>query len=329
MRRFAGGGGRRLCFTALSLGSAAVQSKPIRLGTRGSPLALAQANEVRDRLLAAWGAGAPEVEIVTISTAGDRIQDRPLSEVGGKGLFTEEIEAGLTSGALDIAVHSSKDMPTVLPAGLTLAHFLPREDARDAFVSLKYGSLAEMPAGAVVGTASLRRAAIVRRLRPDLVIVPYRGNVQTRLRKLEEGVADATLLAVAGLKRLGRLDVATDILDLETFPPAVGQGAIGIESREGDARVADLLAPIHHVPTATALDAERAYLARLDGSCRTPIAGYATVTGARVDLHGLILTPDGRVAHEGWESGDDPVAVGDRLGARLAVLAGPGFFSGG
>ncbi|WP_026783779.1 hydroxymethylbilane synthase [Pleomorphomonas koreensis] len=306
-----------------------MQSKPIRLGTRGSPLALAQANEVRDRLLAAWGAGAPEVEIVTISTAGDRIQDRPLSEVGGKGLFTEEIEAGLTSGALDIAVHSSKDMPTVLPAGLTLAHFLPREDARDAFVSLKYTSLAEMPAGAVVGTASLRRAAIVRRLRPDLAIVPYRGNVQTRLRKLVEGVADATLLAVAGLKRLGRLDVATDILDIETFPPAVGQGAIGIESRIDDARVADLLAPIHHAPTAMALAAERAYLARLDGSCRTPIAGYATVTGARVDLHGLILTPDGRVAHEGRESGDDPVAVGDRLGARLAVLAGPGFFSGG
>lgn len=329
MRRFASGGGRRLCLTALTLGSAAVQSKPIRLGTRGSPLALAQAHEVRDRILAAWGSGAPEVEIVTISTAGDRIQDRPLSEVGGKGLFTEEIEAGLASGALDIAVHSSKDMPTVLPAGLTLAHFLPREDARDAFVSLKYRSLAEMPAGAVVGTASLRRAAIVRRLRPDLAIVPYRGNVQTRLRKLEEGVADATLLAVAGLKRLGRLDVATDIFDIETFPPAVGQGAIGIESREGDARVADLLAPIHHAPTAMALAAERTYLARLDGSCRTPIAGYATVTGAQVDLHGLILTPDGRTAHESWESGDDPVAVGDRLGARLAVLAGPGFFSGG
>jgi len=306
-----------------------VQSKPIRLGTRGSPLALAQAHEVRDRLLAAWGVAAPEIEIVTITTAGDRIQDRPLSEVGGKGLFTEEIEAGLAEGSLDIAVHSSKDMPTELPEGLVLDHFLEREDARDAFVSLKYRSLADLPAGAVVGTASLRRGAIVRRLRPDLTVIPYRGNVQTRLRKLEEGVADATLLAVAGLKRLGRLDVARDILDIESFPPAVGQGAIGIESRSGDRRIAELLAPIHHPATAVALAAERAYLARLDGSCRTPIAGYATIANGRIDLHGLILTPDGRVAHEGRQSGSDPVAVGLTLGARLAEAAGPGFFERG
>lgn len=305
-----------------------MQPKPIRLGTRGSPLALAQAREVRDRLVAAWGASAPEVEIVPISTAGDRIQDRTLAEVGGKGLFTEEIEAGLLSGALDIAVHSSKDMPTVLPDGLVLGHFLEREDARDAFVSLKYRSLADLPGGAVIGTASLRREAIVRRLRPDVVVVPYRGNVQTRLRKLGEGSADATLLAVAGLKRLGMLEVATEILDLESFPPAVGQGAICIESRVGDARIAELLAPIHHKPTAVALACERAYLARLDGSCRTPIAGYAVAKEDGVDLHGLILTPDGRVAHEGWESGSDPEGVGDRLGARLAALAGPGFFGG-
>ena len=305
-----------------------MQPKPIRLGTRGSPLALAQAHEVRDRLIAAWGTRAPEVEIVPISTAGDRIQDRPLAEVGGKGLFTEEIEAGLSTGVLDIAVHSSKDMPTVLPDGLVLGHFLEREDARDAFVSLKYGSLAELPEGALVGTASLRRGAIVRRLRPDLVVIPYRGNVQTRLRKLGEGVADATLLAVAGLKRLDMLDVATEILNIEIFPPAVGQGAICIESRIDDARVADLLAPIHHPPTAIALACERAYLARLDGSCRTPIAGHATVADGRVDLHGLILTPDGRVAHEGRESGANPESVGDRLGARLAALAGPGFFGG-
>lgn len=305
-----------------------MQPKPIRLGTRGSPLALAQAHEVRDRLIAAWGASAPEVEIIPISTAGDRIQDRPLAEVGGKGLFTEEIEAGLLSSALDIAVHSTKDMPTMLPEGLVLGHFLEREDPRDAFVSLKYRSLTELPEGAVIGTASLRRAAIVRRLRPDVVVVPYRGNVQTRLRKLGEGIADATLLAVAGLKRLGMLDVATEILDLESFPPAVGQGAICIESRVDDARVAELLAPIHHTPTAIALASERAYLARLDGSCRTPIAGHAVVSDGRVDLHGLILTPDGSVAHEGWESGADPEGVGDRLGARLAALAGPRFFSG-
>ena len=163
-------------------------------------------------------------------------------------------------------------------------------------------------------------------LRPDVSVISYRGNVQTRLRKLEEGVADATLLAVAGLKRLGRLEVATEILDIDAFPPAVGQGAIGIESRAGDARIAELLAPIHHVDTGTALAAERAFLARLDGSCRTPIAGYATVSDGSVHLHGLILTPDGRTAHEGRDSGADPVAVGLRLGGRLADLAGPGFF---
>lgn len=305
-----------------------MQSKPVRLGTRGSPLALAQAHEVRARLQAAWGARAPQIDIVAVTTAGDRIQDRPLADVGGKGLFTEEIEAGLSDGSLDIAVHSSKDMPTELPAGLVLDHFLEREDARDALVSLKYRSLAELPAGAVVGTASLRRGAIIRRLRPDVTVISYRGNVQTRLRKLEEGVADATLLAVAGLTRLDRLEVATEILDIDAFPPAVGQGAIGIESRAGDDRIAELLAPIHHADTGTALAAERAFLARLDGSCRTPIAGYATVEGGIVHLHGLILTPDGRTAHEGRDSGADPVAVGRRLGGRLADLAGPDFFTG-
>lgn len=304
-----------------------MQSKPIRLGTRGSPLALAQAHEVRARIREAWGERAPAIEIVAVTTAGDRIQDRPLAEVGGKGLFTEEIEAGLADGRLDIAVHSAKDMPTVLPEGLVLDHCLPREDVRDAFISLKYPSLSAMPAGAVIGTSSLRRQALVRRLRPDLKVVTYRGNVQTRLDKLEAGVADATLLAYAGLRRLGLADVARELLDVTLFPPAVGQGTIVIESRAGDDVVHDWLMPIHHAATARALAAERAYLAVLDGSCRTPIAGLAGIEGGDVRLSGMILTPDGRIAHAGNERGSDPVAVGERLGARLKALGGPDFFA--
>ncbi|WP_237152880.1 hydroxymethylbilane synthase [Oryzibacter oryziterrae] len=305
-----------------------MQPKPIRIGTRGSPLALAQAHEVRQKLLDALGADAPDIEIVVLSTAGDRIQDRALAEVGGKGLFTEEIEAGLLDGSLDLAVHSSKDMPTVLPEGLVLDHFLPREDVRDAFISLKYPTLDALPAGAVVGTASLRRQAMVRRLRPDLEVVTYRGNVQTRLRKLSEGVVDATLLAMAGLNRLGMAHVATAILDPETFPPAVGQGAIGIETRAGDRRIAELLDRIHHPATGLALATERAFLRTLDGSCRTPIAGHATISGASIHLRGLILTPDGVTAHSGEATGTDPEALGIALGERLKALGGPDFFRG-
>lgn len=315
--------------TAVTSDQQPVQSKPIRLGTRGSPLALAQANEVKARLEAAWGTAAPAIEIVAVTTAGDRIQDRALAEVGGKGLFTEEIEAALASGRLDIAVHSTKDMPTQLPAGLVLDHFLPREDVRDAFLSLKYRSLSELPAGAVVGTSSLRRQALVRRLRPDVEVITYRGNVQTRLRKLEEGVADATLLALAGLKRLGLAHLATAVLDAESFPPAVGQGAICIESRADDATVARLLAPIHDAGTRTAVLAERAFLAVLDGSCRTPIAGHASLGPEGVTLYGMILTPDGRIAHDGRLAGSDPVAVGRALGERLRALGGPNFFQSG
>lgn len=306
-----------------------MQSKPIRLGTRGSPLALAQAHEVKARLEAAWGKALPDIEVVAVTTAGDRIQDRPLAEVGGKGLFTEEIEACLKRGDLDLAVHSSKDMPTVLPDGLVLDHFLPREDVRDAFLSLKYRSLDDLPEGAVVGTSSLRRQALVRRLRPDLKVITYRGNVQTRLRKLEEGVADATLLALAGLKRLGLAHLATSVLDPAVFPPAVGQAAICIETRAGDRSVADLLAPIHDLTTARALAAERAFLDELDGSCRTPIAGLASVDGEGLSLYGMILTPDGRTAYDGRLAGTDPIAIGRTLGARLKALGGPGFFTNG
>src|SRR5689334_18877765 len=240
--------------------------------------------------LAAQGAG--EIEIVTIRTSGDRIQDRPLAEAGGKGLFVKEIEEALLTGAIDLAVHSAKDMPTVLPDGLMLAACLPREDVRDAFISRKAASLRDLPHGAVVGTASLRRQAMVRRLRPDVSVVPLRGNVETRLKKLDAGEVDATLLALAGLKRLGLADKATALLEPDEFLPAVGQGAITIEARHDDARTRALLAAIDHADTSVALAAERAFLAVLDGSCRTPIAGHALVTGERVSFRGLILRPD-------------------------------------
>ena len=235
----------------------------LRIGTRGSPLALAQARAVRERLAAAHGLAPDAVEIRTIRTSGDLIQDRPLADAGGKGLFTKEIEQALIDGAIDLAVHSAKDMPTVLPDGLVLTACLEREDVRDAFISRKAVGLSALPAGSAVGTSSLRRQAQVRRLRPDLTVVNFRGNVETRLRKLDEGVADATLLALAGLKRLGLAHAATAILPIEEFLPAVGQGAIAIETRAADARVRDLVAAVDHAETSTALTAERAFLAVL------------------------------------------------------------------
>ncbi|TIW52089.1 MAG: hydroxymethylbilane synthase, partial [Mesorhizobium sp.] len=224
----------------------------LKIGTRGSPLALAQAHETRTRLMAAHGLPEEAFEIAVISTSGDRIQDRPLSEAGGKGLFTKEIEEAMLAGRIDIAVHSSKDMPTVLPEGLELCAFLPREDARDAFIGRAAKTIAELPRGARVGSSSLRRQALIRRMRPDLEVVMFRGNVQTRLRKLDEGVANGTILAYAGLKRLGLEHVVTDLMSLEKFPPAPGQGAICIESRIGDAEVERMLAAIHDAPTGQA-----------------------------------------------------------------------------
>jgi hydroxymethylbilane synthase len=304
------------------------QSATLRLGTRGSPLALKQAQMVRDALVLAHGLPPEWIELVTIRTSGDRIQDRPLAEAGGKGLFTKEIEEALGVGAIDVAVHSSKDMPTVLPAGLVLAAFLPREDPRDALVSRNAKSFADLSPGAVVGTASLRRQAMVKRLRPDVTVVPLRGNVETRLRKLDDGVADATLLALAGLKRLGLADKAAAVLDAEEFLPAVGQGAIGIETRADDAQTRDLLARINHADTARALAAERAFLAALDGSCRTPIAGHATVSGARLHFRGMIIKPDGSEAHETKREGDvrDAEKLGADAGHELRDRGGPDFF---
>jgi hydroxymethylbilane synthase len=306
-----------------------VTQSRLRIGTRGSPLALAQARMVRAQLAAAHGWDEAAIEIAVIRTSGDRIQDRPLSEAGGKGLFTKEIEEALLAGEVDLAVHSAKDMPTVLPDGLTLAAYLPREDARDVFISRRAASLSELPQGAVVGTASLRRQAMVKRLRPDVSVVPLRGNVETRLKRLEAGEVDATLLALAGLKRLGLAHAATAILAADEFLPAVGQGAIAIETRDNDAPTRELLAKIDHADTSVALEAERAFLAVLDGSCRTPIAGHAVVEGARLRFCGMILRPDGSQALETRRAGGrrEAAALGADAGAELKGRAPPGFFA--
>jgi hydroxymethylbilane synthase len=300
----------------------------LRIGSRGSPLALVQAREVKSRIAAACGLDAERIEIKVIRTTGDTIVDRPLAEVGGKGVFTKEIEDALGAGAIDLAVHSSKDMPTFLPAGLVLSAFLPREDARDAFISRKAKTLRDLPAGATLGTASPRRQALVKRLRPDLVIVPLRGNVGSRLRKVEAGDIDATLLAVAGLKRLGLLAAAAELLDLDEFPPAVGQGAIGVETRADDAKTRTLVAAINDPDTATALAAERAFLAVLDGSCRTPIGGHARLAGGMVRFHGIIAKEDGSTALEVTREGksDTAAELGADAGRDLKSRAGPGFF---
>jgi hydroxymethylbilane synthase len=267
--------------------------KSLRIGTRGSPLALAQTHMVRALLAAAHGVAEDHFEIEIIKTTGDQIQDRPLSESGGKGLFTKELDIALINGGIDFAVHSSKDLPTHLPAEIVIAGYLPREDVRDAWIGHKGQTIDALPAGAVVGTASLRRAAQVRRRRPDLKTALLRGNVHTRLGKVESGEIDATLLALAGLKRLGLADRATALLPVEDFPPAVGQGAIGITARGADPDTRAALAPILDEATALALAAERAFLAALDGSCRTPIAGHATVTNGELAFHGEVLKADG------------------------------------
>ena len=307
-----------------------MQTDVLRIGTRGSALALAQAAETRARLMAAHDMPEDAFEIVVISTAGDRILDRPLSEVGGKGLFTKEIEEALLDRRIDIAVHSSKDMPTRLPEGLELSAFLEREDVRDAFIGRAAGRIADLPRGARVGSSSLRRQALLRRMRPDFDVVTFRGNVQTRLRKLESGEVGATLLALAGLRRLALEDVVTDVLPIDVFPPAPGQGAICIESRIGDARVAAMLAPIGHAETGIALRCERAFLASLDGSCRTPIAGHAVVEGERIAFRGMILTPDGTQVHEidGEGTTVDAEGVGSRAGDLVRERAGTRFFEG-
>ncbi len=302
---------------------------PLKIGTRGSPLALAQAIETRNRLMAAHDLPEAAFAIVVIKTTGDRVLDRPLKELGGKGLFTREIEDALLAGGIDIAVHSMKDMPTLQPPGLLLDCYLPREDVRDAFVSPTVARLADLAQGAVVGSSSLRRRAQLAQRRPDLVLVEFRGNVQSRMRKLQDGVAVATFLAMAGLNRLGLADVARSAIDPAEMLPAVAQGAIGIERRAADSRAAALLAAIHHPDTGIRLAAERAYLKALDGSCETPIAGLALIEPGGLWLRGEILRPDGSevIAAEARAPLADAAAMGHDLGHRLLAQAPKGFFS--
>ncbi|WP_395759958.1 hydroxymethylbilane synthase [Candidatus Raskinella chloraquaticus] len=302
------------------------QTSLIRIGTRGSPLALAQARETRQRLMAAHGLDDDKIDIVVITTSGDRIQDRALAEAGGKGLFTKEIEDALLDGTIDLAVHSAKDMPTALPPGLVLSAYLPREDVRDALICAPEHDLTTLSPGARIGTASLRRQALIRRQRPDIVPVLLRGNVETRLRKLAAGMCEATLLALAGLRRLGYAGAATHILDVDHFPPAVGQGAIAIETRESDTRMRDLLAAIDDRPTHQALLAERAFLAVLEGSCRAPIAGHARIADGRLLFHGLVLSADGGKWAEWRDSGpvDNAAALGAAAGHDIRARAPAG-----
>ncbi|WP_120498134.1 hydroxymethylbilane synthase [Kiloniella sp. EL199] len=302
----------------------------LRLGTRGSPLALAQAYEVKCLLQEAYPdlKGEESVEIVVIKTTGDMIQDRALSAIGGKGLFTKEIEDGLQDGSIDIAVHSMKDVPTWLPDGLEISTVLEREDPRDALFSSKANSLAELPQGAVVGSASLRRQAQIKAKRPDLEVITFRGSVQTRLRKLEEGQVDATLLAVAGLNRLKQSDLITAALSTEEMLPAPAQGAVGLEVRTGDDRVRAYVDAIHHEPTMQRITAERACLAELDGSCRTPIAALAEIEGDELYLRTMLAATDGSEIYTAERRG--PIASAEEMGRSagqdLKEQAGEEFF---
>ena len=305
-----------------------VTAQSLRIGTRGSPLALAQAAMVRARLSAAHGLDPAAIETRVIKTSGDRIQDRSLADAGGKGLFTKEIEEALLADEIDLAVHSAKDLPTFLPNGLMLAACLEREDARDVFISRKAAALKDLAQGARLGTASPRRQAQVLRLRPDLKVEMLRGNVETRLRKIDEGVVDATLLALAGLKRLGLQDAATAILDADDFLPAIGQGAIALETRQGDERTLGLLSAIDHRDTFDALICERAFLAMLDGSCRTPIAGHAVISDGQLRFRGMIIRPDGSELFETSREGRAGSAetIGSDAGRDLKARGGPDFF---
>jgi hydroxymethylbilane synthase len=317
-----------------------VASRPLRIGTRGSPMALYQAELVRDRLRAAHPALAEEgaLELVPIRTTGDRVQTRLLAEIGGKGLFTKEIEEALLDGRIDLAVHSLKDMETVLPPGLAIGCVLPRDDPRDALVArggarldalvARGGArLDALPQGTRIGTASLRRRAQLLRRRPDFAIMPMRGNVNTRLDKLDRSEVDALVLALCGLERLGKADIVSEILSAETMLPAVGQGALAVECRGADDAVHALLAPLHDVATAACVTAERAMLAALDGSCRTPIAGLATIDGDSLTLDALLLSHDGTAERRGLQSGAaaDAQAIGTALGERLRRDTGPEF----
>jgi hydroxymethylbilane synthase len=299
----------------------------LRIGTRGSPLALAQTRETRGLLARAHGVDPESIEIVVIKTTGDMIQDRALSLAGGKGLFTKELDAAMLEGRIDIAVHSSKDLPTLMPDGIVVAGYLPREDVRDALISAGPASIADLPRGANVGTASLRRGAQVKRLRPDVTISLLRGNVETRLRKVQAGEFHASLLALAGLRRLGLADRAAAVLSEDDFLPAVGQGAVGVTARTDDHQTLDKLAPILDRDTGDCVTAERAFLRVLEGSCRTPIAGLARVSGDRITFKGMILKPDGSDWREVADEGSRAQAheMGERAGQALKDKTPAGF----
>ena len=301
--------------------------QPLKIGTRGSPLALAQAYETKERLMKLHDLGDGAFEICVINTMGDKIQDRALSEIGGKGLFTKEIEEGLLSGEIDIAVHSMKDMPTELPKNLEISIFLEREDPRDSFISDDYSSIEDLPFGSVVGTSSLRRKAQILAFRSDLKVVEFRGNVQTRLRKLKEKVADATFLACAGLNRLLMQDLIKPV-PIKQMLPAVAQGVIGIENRVGNKAIFDLIEPLNHKKTAIQMTVERSFLAVLDGSCRTPIGGHAIIKEEEICFHGEILKPDGSIVHKDVWSGSisDAKMIGEAAGQTLKEKGGKNFF---
>jgi hydroxymethylbilane synthase len=303
------------------------RASAIRIGTRGSALALAQTKEACNRLASVYGS---EISFETriIKTSGDKIQDRALAAAGGKGLFTKELEEALLDETIDLAVHSMKDMPAILPAGLEIACLLPREDVRDAFISPIAQSLNELPEGAIVGTASVRREAFIRHRRPDLKTVLFRGNVETRLRKLDSGEAHATLLAAAGLNRLGFADRITRLIPVDEILPAPAQGAIGIEIRARDSRMRALIAAIHDDATGIAIEAERAFLGELDGSCRTPIAALARTKGEGLTLKGMILTPDGARVYETTREGSfsKAAALGKDAARELLERGGQDVF---
>ncbi len=308
-----------------------MSSKPsrLRLGTRGSPLALVQATTVAQLISAAHGWVEDDVELVAIRTSGDLIQDRALAAAGGKGLFTKELDTALLGRGVDIAVHSAKDLPTLMPDGIVIAGYLPREDVRDAFIARGVKSLQDLPAGAIVGSASLRREAQLRRLRPDLTIKLLRGNVETRLKKIEMGEFDATLLALAGLKRLGLSEHATAILDIEEFLPAVGQGAIAITARTDDEPTRRILEPLLDAATTAAVSAERSFLAVLEGSCRTPIAGHAISRDGRLQFRGMVLRPDGSQTREVTAEGtaSEAAQIGHHAGLDLRGQLPDGFMN--
>jgi len=303
------------------------QSSPLcRIGTRGSPLALKQVEIVRALLMAAHGLGEADFEVVALRTTGDRVLDRPLADAGGKGLFTKEIDEALLNGRVDLAVHSAKDVPTFLPGGIALTAYPSRDDARDVLVSSRNATLENLPVGAIVGTSSIRRQALVKRMRPDLSIRSMRGNVETRIHKIDTGEFDATVLAFAGLQRLGLGGRAHIKLDPFVFPPATGQGAIAIAIRAKDERMARFVAAIDHAPTNIALTTERAFLAALDGSCRSPIAGHAQIKAGRLHFYGLVIAPDGSGAVDTTREGlpANAAAMGTDAGNELRARVAPG-----